>query len=125
MTKPLRQNDLADGSPIHVSLVRLIADPERFRDRLVQVLGYLVFQFEGDAIFLHGDDALFRISANSLAVQVTPDMHGRKDSLGGYALLEGVFDPDMTGHRGAFPSGGLVHIRRCVKWPPDSSRGVQ
>lgn len=119
MTKPLRRHDLWDDAPIHVSLVRLIADPERFHGRLVRVIGYLVIEFEGDALYLHGDDALFRISANALAVQVTPDMHERKDVLGGYVMLEGVFDPDATGHRGAFPSGGLVHVRRCVKWSPD------
>ncbi len=122
MTKPLRRNGLADGwddGPIFVSLVRLIADPERFRGRLVGVIGYLVIEFEGDALYLHGDDALFRISANALAVQVTPDMHERRDVLGGYVMLEGVFDPGATGHRGAFPSGGLIPVQRCVKWPPN------
>lgn len=108
--------------PLNVSLVRLIADPERFRGRLVQVIGYLVFQFEGDALYLHGDDALFSISSMSLAVETTRDMDEVRETLGRYALLEGVFDPDFTGHRGVFSSGGLVLVRRCQSWPPECLR---
>jgi hypothetical protein len=110
------------SEPLNVSLVRLIADPERFRGRLVRVIGYLEFQFEGDALYLHGDDALFSISANALSVDATRDMHERRASLGGYALLEAVFDPDATGHRGVFSSGGLVRVRRCQSWPPECLR---
>ncbi|QEL15524.1 hypothetical protein [Limnoglobus roseus] len=108
--------------PLDVSLVRLIADPERFRGRLVRVIGYLVFEFEGNALYLHGDDALFSISANALAVEATQDMRERRTSLGGYALLEAAFDPDVTGHRGVFSSGGLVRVRRCQSWPPECLR---
>ena len=108
--------------PLDVSLVRLVADPERFRGRLVRVIGYLEFQFEGNALYLHADDALFSISANAVSVEATRDMRERRALLGGYTLLEAVFDPDATGHRGVFCSGGLVQVRRCQSWPPECLR---
>ncbi len=108
--------------PLDISLIRLIATPERFRGRLVRVIGYLVFEFEGNAMYLHGDDALFSISANALAVQTTREIDQRRASLGGYVLMEAVFDPEVTGHRGLFCSGGLVKVRRCESWPPECLR---
>jgi hypothetical protein len=115
-------DESARTDPVEVSLVRLIADPERYRGRLVRVIGYLEFAFEGNALYIHGDDALFSISANAVAVDATRDMYGSRKALSGYALLEAVFDPDSTGHRGVFSSGGLVCVQRCESWPPDCLR---
>ena len=108
------------ADPVCVSLVRLIAVPDRFQGKRVRVIGFLDLHFEGTGLFLHGDDSLFSIYANAVHVVHTREMMEQRPALNDrYVLIEGTFDREATGHRGVFPSGGIVAVTRCEAWPPE------
>ena len=55
-------------APQDVSIIALIAQPERFRDHWVQLVGYLVAEFEGDAIYLDETAFVHNVAKNALAL---------------------------------------------------------
>jgi hypothetical protein len=44
---------LSDSLVEEVSLIQLIATPERYHGKFVEVIGYMNLEFEGNAIYLH------------------------------------------------------------------------
>ena len=101
-----------------VSIIRLIAAPERFAGKLVCVIGFLNIAFEGDAIYLHEEDFRRSLYMNSLFVHADDDMMTELKKLSGhYVLIEGIFDPSQKGHMG-LSSGGVTKISRADAWRP-------
>jgi hypothetical protein len=102
--------------PINVTLVQLIANPEKFDGQLIRVIGFLEIEFEGDVLYLHREDYENAILADGIWVDVTPEMTKNSKSLSkNYVLLEGVFSARERGHLGMW-SGSLKNIRRAQLW---------
>jgi hypothetical protein len=102
-------------NPIDVSIVELIAAPERFRSRWVRLIGYVVLEFEGTAVYLHEEDYTRAIMRNALWLDVSrsgPPPLSRP----GYAIVEARFEPDRHGHMDLF-AGALAEIGRISAWP--------
>lgn len=100
--------------PRDASLIELISSPERFRGRWVRIIGYVVLEFEGNAVYLHEEDFVHGIVRNALWLEV--DSSGPPPlTRPGYAIVEGRFAADMHGHMGLF-SGALTEIRRVSPW---------
>jgi hypothetical protein len=99
--------------PQDVSIVQLLATPEKFDGKLIRVIGFLCLAFEGDAVYLHREDFDHGLTQNALWVDV-PEK--RDESLSRkYVLLEGTFDASDHGHMGLF--GGAIHkISRMSVW---------
>ena len=99
-----------------VSLVRLLAAPEAYHGKAVQIEGFLRVGFESTAIYLSSEDAGYLITKNGLWVTIDekpwekqghkPDKFDKK-----YVLIEGLFDKNFCGHSGAF-SGSIHDIWR-------------
>jgi len=104
---------VAREMPQDVSIVQLLATPEKFDGKLVRVIGFLCLAFEGDAVYLHREDFDHSLTQNALWVDV-PEK--RDESLSRkYVLLEGTFDASDHGHMGLF--GGAIHkITRMSAW---------
>lgn len=102
----------AKNNPIanSVSIVQLIATPEKYDHKVVQVMGFLRLEFEGDAIYLHEDDYRHAIFKNGLRVVTNPkiDMTARELNLH-YVVLAGTFDADNQGNMG-LNSGTITNI---------------
>ena len=58
--------------PVHVTLVRLIANPEKFDGKLVRVIGFLRLEFEGNVLYLHREDYENAILGDGIWVDATP-----------------------------------------------------
>lgn len=101
------QNNPMDNS---VSIVQLIATPEKYDHKMVLVTGFLRLEFEGDAIYLHEDDYRHAILKNGLMVVTNPkiDMEAGKLNLH-YVVLEGTFDANNHGNMG-LNSGTIRNI---------------
>jgi hypothetical protein len=100
--------------PADASLIELIGSPERFRGRWVRVIGYVVLEFEGTAIFLHEEDYARGLVRNGLWL----DVDRNSTSLlprPGYAIVEAQFAPEQHGHMSLF-SGGLTRVGRLEAW---------
>jgi hypothetical protein len=111
--------------PEAVSLVRLLATPEKFHGKLVRVEGYLHNQFEDSALYfskdhgdyLMGESALWitygkNPSLQAASAKTKPENLRYFDSK--YVLVEGVFDKNASGHLGAF-AGGLSNATRVME----------
>jgi hypothetical protein len=107
--------DVTDGWPLTVSMIELIARPDEFDGKRVQLIGYVHLEFESQAIYLHEEDYRRSITHNGLwldftgpsAEQLCPTT-GAQDR---YMIVEGVFRKGPAGHFGMWP-GMLTDISR-------------
>ena len=90
-----------------VSMVQLIATPERFHGKRVRFTGFVHFQFEGNGIYLHKEDHDQEILNDGLWIE-RPAGSTLNDV---YVLVEGTFRADDRGHMGLF-SGTLEDVTR-------------
>jgi hypothetical protein len=93
-----------------VSIVQLIATPEKYNGKVVQVAGFLRLEFEGDTIYLHEDDYNHGIHKNGLWVVRNAKIDEKASKLNmHYVVLEGTFDASNQGHLG-LNSGSITNI---------------
>ena len=107
--------DIAD-----VSMVQLIATPERFHGKRVRFTGFVHFEFEGNGIFLHKEDHDQGIFNDGLWIE-RPAGSTPNDV---YVLVEGAFRADDRGHMGLF-SGTLADVTRMERAFADVLRNVE
>lgn len=102
----------------NVSLIQLIATPERYHQKIVQVVGYLNLEFEGNAVYLHKEDFDNVLSNNGIWV-IFSDLVSREKKLTDYSkkyvILQGTFDMYKKGHFGLY-SGTIRNITRLDNW---------
>ena len=102
--------------PLRVSLVQLIATPERYVGKQVSVVGFLVFGFEGDWLWLHKEDYDNGINANGVRVERTKDMARDLEKLHrNYVHVVGVFRQE-AGLSGFASQGHIVDVQKCELW---------
>jgi hypothetical protein len=111
--------------PEEVSLVQLIANPERFAGRPVAVVGYCRLEFEHQTLYLHREDFLHAIRRNSVWLSLgqedrsTPERWHDK-----YVHVVGVFDPGASGHLGR-SAGGLDVVSLQAWSSPENPVALQ
>jgi hypothetical protein len=98
------------------SIVRLLANPDRYDGKRIRIEGYLRVAFEGTAIYLSKDDADYAISSNGFWVdfdkdEIADDVAAKFD--GKYVLIEGRFNKDNRGHMSAW-QGSVEHVNRVL-----------
>ncbi len=105
--------------PTNVSMIQLIATPEKFDGKIVSVVGYLGIESEDARLYLSEEDYRRYIPGNGVWVDANKetarnvkqiDMH--------YVVLVGVFK--QKGLPLHFPGGagdaGITDIRLCHPW---------
>ena len=107
----------ASAQVFNVSLVQLIANPDRYDRKPVQVTGYCSLEFEGLAIYLHRDDERYGNTKNAVWLDLSEDLLRTAEFRKGHCLVKGVFNAKDEGHMGLF-SGALTEIDRMEAWPP-------
>lgn len=107
MTLLLATIALAQKSPT-VSLIALIASPERYDGKQVVVSGYMYLQRERSALYLAKADFQHALFKDAFYLEVPNQMGERIYRLNGcYVEITGTFDGKHIGHMGAF-SGELI-----------------
>jgi hypothetical protein len=104
-----------------VSIINLIATPEKYHGKKIQIIGYLHLEFEGDAIYLHKEDYVNGIPDNGLWVNFSEDLAKKKkfeDYSDNYVIILGTFNKDSNGHMGLF-NGTMDDIVRLDFWRPN------
>jgi hypothetical protein len=97
-----------------ISLVQLIANPEKYDGELVNVVGFLTMGGEGTGLYLHDADFLNGIDGDALSVDRTKEMYVNKDQLGmNYVLIEGTFQKNDKKLIGYPQTGRITRVRRC------------
>lgn len=112
---PLRlelQPDVTD-----LSIIQLIATPERYHGKVVRIVGFVRLEFEGNAIYLHQEDLKHGLTTNGLWLSVTDEIEKRADKYSDkYVLVEGTFNSHNKGHM-EMNSGAIENIKRLEVWP--------
>jgi hypothetical protein len=105
---------VGDCHLLDVSMIELLANPERFHKKQVRVEGFLNLTFEGNALYLHKEDFEHSLDRNGLWLSVPKGWHGTGQPCTNktYVLMEGVFNAEQTGHMGLW-SGSLESVTRC------------
>jgi hypothetical protein len=103
------------------SLAVIIADPLERDGETVRTYGFLNFEFEGNALYLHEEDFLQALSRNAIWVSRPDFLDDRSagEVSQKYVMIEGTFDADDQGHLGAY-SGTLSNVTRIAYWPSRS-----
>ena len=105
-----------------ISLIRLIATPEKYDGKQVQVRGYLNLEFEGNAIYLHKEDYSKALTDNGFWVNFSKGIAEKKnlkDYNKQYVIIVGTFDMKSLGHMGLF-GGTIKNITRLDLWNFDN-----
>jgi hypothetical protein len=100
-----------------VSLVKLIANPEKYDGKTIQIIGYLNLEFEGNAVYLHKEDYEHGLTRNGFWVNFSGPIKEGK-SLGSskkYVIIVGKFDMKSHGHGSLF-GGTIKDISRLDTW---------
>jgi hypothetical protein len=106
----------ADDAPhaLPMSIVTLLAQPPSKSVKRVQVSGFLVLEFEGDALYLHKEDYEQGLTRNAIPIYLSPEQQKQyKDLTGTYVTVEGSFGKRQNSED-AF-TGSLFNIRLIRK----------
>ena len=106
-----------DDAVRDVSLIELIAQPEKFDGRRVRFIGFLSVLFEGEAVYLHRQDFDQGISRNAVWIDIPADMTPQQRGEVGmrYVICVGVFRSSFHGHMDMF-SGAVTNVERLEPW---------
>ena len=98
--------------PIPVSLVQLLANPDRYNGKLVGVIGFLTLG-EISKLYLHHEDYVHVIESNAVWIEPTNQMHADVQKLDlGYVYIVGVFH---NRNLNRLPDG-IGEIQLCRAW---------
>ena len=107
-----------DRNALDVSIIKLIAAPEKYHGRVVRVIGVGNLEFEGCAVYLSRDDYKYRVHKNGLWIELDEKATSYEDAKefnGKYVIIEGTFDKNDAGHFGMW-SGSIKKITRYELW---------
>jgi hypothetical protein len=100
-----------------ISIVTLLAEPVSKSPQRVQVAGFLVLEFEGQALYLHREDYQQQLMRNAIRIALTPEQEKQyKDLSGSYVLVEASFRKARNSED--IFTGSLFNVRRMVKLLP-------
>lgn len=110
----------AQAKTTDATLLQILADPVKYHQKMVRVIGYLHLKRYDDAIYLHEEDYRHALYGNSLWVDATDDMRNHEDRLTDrYVILEGIFDAENHGTLGAH-TGTIRRVTRCEVWTSET-----
>jgi hypothetical protein len=103
---------LLASEPENVSLIQLIATPEKYEGKQIRVVGALWFEFEEQALYLHTEDRKLLRTENAVWLKIPPTLKAKARALSdGFALVEGRFSSLNEGHFEGF-AGSVDDVRR-------------
>jgi len=105
------------AQPSNVSMIQLIAAPEKYQGKRVRLLAFLRIEFEGNAVYLHKEDYEQAIYSNGLWIDLPKGTSSGRGLTNQYVLVEGVFDGTRHGHLGLW-SGTITDVTTLEPWRP-------
>ncbi|HXN73877.1 MAG TPA: hypothetical protein VN861_15130 [Candidatus Acidoferrales bacterium] len=102
--------------PVDVSIINLIATPEKFDGKLVSVIGFIHIGREQDLLFLGEADFNHGLYQNAVWFHLSEQMGAEREKLNkNYVGIVGVFSIRHEGPSGC-PNGGFSSIKRYRVW---------
>ena len=111
----------AHAETVDATLLQILANPVKYHNKVVRLIGYLHLKRYDDAVYLHEEDYTHALYGNAIWVDATDDMRNHEKKLSDrYVILEGFFDAEKRGPMGAY-TGTIRKIMRCEAWSSDST----
>lgn len=107
----------ANQSAKDVTMIQLIAAPEKYDGQLVRVIGVGNLAFESNCISFSKEDLKYGVG-NSIWIELDGKAISYEEAQkynGEYVIIEGVFDKDDCGHLDMF-CGSIKNISRYELW---------
>jgi hypothetical protein len=102
--------------PVSVSMIRLVAVPEKYNHKKIRTLGYVSLGFEADSVFPHQDDVKQNLVLNGVWLDLADSIKFDPDKVDGkYCIIEATVLSDKHGHFGMY-SATLTSIERIEVW---------
>jgi len=108
---PSERATAAAADAVSVSMVQLLANPERFEGQRVRVQGFCRLAFEEQALYFHKEDSDMASSENGVWLRLDRGDSGLSDK---FVIVEGTFTARAHGHLGMWP-GEIQSITRFVR----------
>ncbi|MEC4050179.1 hypothetical protein OX284_012115 [Flavobacterium sp. SUN046] len=115
--KPLDNNTSVNKKSQEVSLISIIANPNKYHKKSIIVKGFFTMETEGQAIFISKNDYQTMIYKNAIYLYIGYDTLKQMDieePYKGYVQIEGVFNKNLKGSYG-FYSGGIEKITKISR----------
>lgn len=107
----------AKGSALNVGMVALLASPQNYDGKVVQIIGVLCIEHENDAIYLHYEDAQHLNNQNALYLRLSENQRERFKSLNlKYVIIKGMMY--ASGPERSEYGGAIGNITRLDAWGP-------
>lgn len=105
---------------IEVSIINLIATPEKYDGMLVRVIGVVNFGFEDNGLFFSHEDYKKSITKNAIRIEMSSsplntEYHMFSKFNGKYVIIEGIFSSQRKGNLDSY-SGTIKKMSRIGKW---------
>lgn len=102
--------------PIHISVIQLIATPEKFDGKLVAVTGFLHIGHKADLLYLSQEDYNHALAENAIWFNLSEEMGRDRERVNkNYVGLVGIFRASPSGGYPC-PNGGLDDVKRYQLW---------
>ena len=99
-----------------VPMQELLADPGKFEGQRVRVVGFLLLEFEQNALYPTRDDFNNSVTEHALFLELTNTQLRSSSKLNhGHVIVEGVFSAKNIGHGGMW-TGSLKPVMRLQMW---------
>ena len=111
-TVPTSAAHVESGVSVGDSFIRVVARPELYDGKRVQLVGYMNLEFEGNALYPSEEAWLHGQTADALWIDVE-GMTAQPPFPRGWVLIEATFNGERHGHFGLF-AGTLEHVTRMA-----------
>jgi len=108
------------SKPITVSMVALLATPQKYNGKVIETWGYLFIggMPEQDSLWLREEDGKFMLSINSFGVDLSPEQRQQFQCLNRtYVLVTGTFKSKGL-NTSSLNSGTITRITALTGWSP-------
>lgn len=105
--------------PVGVGMVALVANPQKYEGKVIRTVGFLLVEFESDALFVHEEDCRHGLTQNSMALRLSQAQRKQFKNLSGhYVIIEATVHANGP-EAGAMWAGALGEITRVDAWQTD------
>ena len=110
-------NLVQTNEPFEVSIIQLLANPEKYDGKSVILIGYARIEFEGDSIYLQSEDAKNWLVFNALWLNIPKEIREQRDKYNDkYVVISGKFNAKNHGHMNLFKGGAIENIESFTLW---------
>ncbi len=107
---------VVQAQTLDISIVKLLASPEKYDGKSVRVIAYLSLEFEENALYFHREDFEKQLFSNGIGIIMTQKETLKYRRLGrSYIMVEGLFSTSHRGHLETY-IGSLHSIKSLTPW---------